>query len=355
MIAAKKRDEFWDYARGLGMILVVLGHTNFIGMKWIYLFHIPLFFIVSGALFSVSSPVSSKVLGKLKRLYLPNLKYGIMFLLLHNLFVSLHLYAGAEHYSVTDYFRGLIKILCWGNEELGGAMWFLRSLFFSYLLYVCYFCIKESDWQTGGKKCRVSLFFCLMVVTCGWIFVNVHSIFSLRTMITIPCIVLPFILFGQWIRKTDFRKRLDKKTCVGLAVFSMALLVPTSWYAHIDLAHLQLPNFVVYYLLGITGFVLVASSNTILSGTKVYHWIVYVGNHSIPILALHFLAFKLVTFIYVCATDNTIDLLSAFPSPDLPDNLFLPLLYALAGVCLPLCLSRWFRFAKKYILHFFNL
>ena len=29
-----KRDNFWDYTRGVGMLLVVLGHTNFVGTSW---------------------------------------------------------------------------------------------------------------------------------------------------------------------------------------------------------------------------------------------------------------------------------------------------------------------------------
>ncbi len=46
-----KRIEWVDIARGIGIILVILGHIG-IGKvgKFIYSFHIPLFFFLSGFL-----------------------------------------------------------------------------------------------------------------------------------------------------------------------------------------------------------------------------------------------------------------------------------------------------------------
>ena len=48
-----KRIEWVDIARGIGIILVILGHIG-IGKvgKFIYSFHIPLFFFLSGFCFS---------------------------------------------------------------------------------------------------------------------------------------------------------------------------------------------------------------------------------------------------------------------------------------------------------------
>lgn len=61
---AERKDIVWlDYARFIGIFLVILGHSlqripdwNSIGMikrsyDYIYLFHMPLFFVISGYLF----------------------------------------------------------------------------------------------------------------------------------------------------------------------------------------------------------------------------------------------------------------------------------------------------------------
>ena len=49
----RKRIDFIDYSKGLGIFFVVFGHVycgNNIVTNWIYSFHMPLFFILSGFL-----------------------------------------------------------------------------------------------------------------------------------------------------------------------------------------------------------------------------------------------------------------------------------------------------------------
>src|SRR5574339_9345 len=56
-----KRIEYLDIARGIGILLVVLGHNDFGALspffhKVIYSFHIPLFFFLSGYFINVATP-----------------------------------------------------------------------------------------------------------------------------------------------------------------------------------------------------------------------------------------------------------------------------------------------------------
>lgn len=54
MVRLKVRDENWDVVKGLGILLVIMGHSNLPATIYygIYAFHMPLFFIVSGIFFS---------------------------------------------------------------------------------------------------------------------------------------------------------------------------------------------------------------------------------------------------------------------------------------------------------------
>ena len=54
MVAPARRLEWVDRARGWGIILVVLGHTSTISAvnSWIYAFHMPVFFWLSGYLYT---------------------------------------------------------------------------------------------------------------------------------------------------------------------------------------------------------------------------------------------------------------------------------------------------------------
>ena len=45
---AKQRDPVIDSMRGIGIVLMVLGHSGFPGTDFIYLFHMALFFMLSG-------------------------------------------------------------------------------------------------------------------------------------------------------------------------------------------------------------------------------------------------------------------------------------------------------------------
>lgn len=182
-----QRDVSLDFVRGMGMILVVLGHTLAVYTDFIYLFHVPVFFIVSGALFKSTGNVRADLYKKWMRLYIPNLKYGIIFLLLHNAFVSWGIYDAANSYETRDYLKATAKILCFGNEEMGGAMWFLRSLFFAYCLFLMYAWMNSRFLKTS---------FVILVLCLGWYMAYTGTLFQLRTFITIPCIIFPFILIG---------------------------------------------------------------------------------------------------------------------------------------------------------------
>ena len=62
---SKKRDNLMPMMSIIGIVLVVLGHSGYAGtniaedcpclFKWIYNFHMPLFFFISGFLFSLTN------------------------------------------------------------------------------------------------------------------------------------------------------------------------------------------------------------------------------------------------------------------------------------------------------------
>ena len=93
MESSTKRLDFIDVAKGIGIILVVLGHCMAYGCQnrlftMIYSFHMPLFFFLSGFLFK-SKDNASFLSGKVKTLLVPMVcfqsinifTYGLLFLL----------------------------------------------------------------------------------------------------------------------------------------------------------------------------------------------------------------------------------------------------------------------------------
>lgn len=97
------KDSSVTIAKGIGIILMVLGHS--IGeygdyltpvRSFIYMFHMPLFFALSGYCFKEKYLTDFKTFAwhKVKGLYFPFVKYGLLFLLLHNVFYHLNIYNG---------------------------------------------------------------------------------------------------------------------------------------------------------------------------------------------------------------------------------------------------------------------
>ena len=81
-------------AKSIGIMLMVLGHTRFSekGIDFIYLFHMPLFFFLSGLCFK-NKYLNDFILFTKRKfigIYLPFLKWTFFFILVHNLFFKLN-------------------------------------------------------------------------------------------------------------------------------------------------------------------------------------------------------------------------------------------------------------------------
>ena len=122
-----KRIDYIDIAKAIGIILVYIGHCD-LNYKsplflWIYSFHMPLFFFISGFLFKFHSQLSYDKIGKILynkaiSLLIPYLFFSIIQSITFILFnIPLH--------------NWIIK--GWGTNPL----WFLPVLFLIEVLHLC--------------------------------------------------------------------------------------------------------------------------------------------------------------------------------------------------------------------------
>ena len=120
--------ELWiDACRGLGILLVLLSHTRPSFMWFLFGFHIPLFFILSGYLYK-DRPDPGAYVKKLFRAYLlPYFFFGLV-----NLVIFLVRMEVAEHVSRQTALHYLGQVLYTGEELPNCApLWFLPALFFA--------------------------------------------------------------------------------------------------------------------------------------------------------------------------------------------------------------------------------
>ena len=150
---AKQRDPVLDSMRGIGIVLMVLGHAGFPGSGFIYLFHMALFFMLSGWFFSPHTGESAHRLARFAKrkvvtLWLPFVAANTVYTMLTNLFLKVNILTGDER--ILDLPGNLVttpvtikdiigRTAHWsvfdGGTQLGGAMWFIQALFQISLLY----------------------------------------------------------------------------------------------------------------------------------------------------------------------------------------------------------------------------
>lgn len=125
----KKRINMYDIAKGIGIILVYLGHVppNIYFRRFIYSFHMPLFFIISGMLLNVNKyDMKGFFISRTKSLMIP----AITFIAFSNIVGFIF---------SREYKPGLPSII-----------WFLFVLYFSELLiFICWKKIKNTKKRTG--------------------------------------------------------------------------------------------------------------------------------------------------------------------------------------------------------------
>lgn len=75
-----ERVEYIDLLRGIGIILMTIGHVGFTVNieKWIYAFHMPLFYCVSGWFFNNHSTITAKIKKLSLKLLVPYFSFGYL-------------------------------------------------------------------------------------------------------------------------------------------------------------------------------------------------------------------------------------------------------------------------------------
>ena len=135
----KKRIEYIDVYRGIGIILMIMGHIYFGKLFdiFIHAFHIPMFFIISGYLFSTKNvDFKEFIMKKSKQLLVPYIVFGVFHLIIYIL-MNLNSIDNITSRTFALFFMPT------NSMPISGALWFLLSLFFADIMY--YFIIKINN------------------------------------------------------------------------------------------------------------------------------------------------------------------------------------------------------------------
>lgn len=132
------RNETIDIARGIAIIMMCIGHAYcpYMLCKFIYMFHMAFFFITSGYFFNKEKSISKPwnfIVKRINGLWIPFVKWGIIFTFLHNVFLDLRLLTPENHYygfKETLWKAFITNTRFIPTEEMMGPYWFFSCLFY---------------------------------------------------------------------------------------------------------------------------------------------------------------------------------------------------------------------------------
>lgn len=134
----KNRIDWIDMAKGYGMLAVIIAHIVTGPLHtWIYTFHMPLFFFLSGYVFSKKASFNEFIVKKAKSLILPYFTLGIPMVAFKVLYDFIF-----NNFSV-DATIELIKAFVLQKRQW--TLWYIACLFFlNVIFYIITKCIKSN-------------------------------------------------------------------------------------------------------------------------------------------------------------------------------------------------------------------
>ncbi len=355
----KKRDPYWDIMKGIGALCIVLGHCAWgLAGKYVYTFHLALFFFVGGFLFKPEHAKDPwRYLGsRFKNLYGKYVLYSFIFILLHNVLLKLNLYSSSasagkwamQEYGINDFLTNLFQALLFGtNETLLEALWFVITL----LMAMCIFCFIQ--FYLGKIKNKTVNIIVSWVVYIALAYVGTYiEMQNLQFTERTQCVIMlvPLVFLGY-----KFREHYDvlKKFVRWWAIIPFALLnhFALKWTGtNIDLSQNMIISPLWFYALSLSGIYVCLGLSQLINMIKPLRWAFSkMGEYSYEIMALHFTAFKAVIWLY-----DTLKGQKAFLKMDLPsfptfmgDRLWY--FYLPAGIILPIAVVAGLRALKRLI------
>ena len=266
-MANKPHLDFLDLAKGIGILLVVLGHGMFPNHFLIDSFHMPMFFILSGITFTPPNKLNTSntkewMLKKIERIFVPYIFFAIV--------------------------SGVIEVAVGRvnpSSPFNSPLWFLQTLFCSLLIYYI------ANMFMSNR--RINVMCVCIAVSAYYIYKYTHIASVLSFAIYRALIAMVFIHIGTLL--SNYYKKEQRRTSaliismVAVWVFMLCLYVSGRYYNVIGLnfhsGSIFAYNIWLPWLLAISGSVSVLYISKLIKSVKPLNWM---GINSLVIMCVHF-------------------------------------------------------------------
>ncbi len=272
-VLSRRRIEWVDVAKGIAIILVCLGHRKQgLGgvLRWLYSFHLPLFFFLSGYTTRYVSYGSFRgfLYKKGKGIVLPYFAISLAYLPVQFLYEVIYR---------KESFQWLHSVRAVLNGGGLGATWFMTALFitnlFGYLIY------KLPSFKHSLTLTIVGIGFLLNRLLDRQLIWNINT----------AMIGLCFFQAGQWLQNDKDRRSFFCKQQVSIFLISASInILIVLLNDRFDMVERRYGNEILFLMAAFSGISAACIGSIWISKTtRIKRILTYLGNNTIPIMVFH--------------------------------------------------------------------
>lgn len=287
----KKRNNYIDLVKGVSIFLVVLGHHKTELTTYIYSFHMPLFFFISGIFHSNYSSYKEFFIKKVKSLLFPYFTFAF------SLF-SFWLIIGRKfgeslirNTPIPIAFNGIFlgtEINNISSMDWGTPIWFLLCLFLVTNLY--YFISK--------LEIKKIILYNVILGVIGY-YLSIHTyknIFSIWHF-DAALVAINFYTLGNLLKNKLLNEKIEKISSFILIIIFLLSIIGNKINGRVDMNSKYYSNIILFYLNAILG---IAFWTIFIKKLKIKNnFLEYIGKNTSIIMAYHQRAFTFIKLILI--------------------------------------------------------
>lgn len=279
------RLNYLDVAKGIAIILVVLGHANFGDnylCNWISSFHMPIFFIVSGILLSFKDnwkdqDMNGIVIKKAKQLLYPYFTFSLLMILYH-------IVVALKNGTYSELRNRILQTICLYGAD---TFWFLSTLFIAEVIFIAIYKYAKKKWiyfliifivsTLGAYALQLEFWNGSRILTVLNGFFNV----IIRSSIAAIFIEVGYLFY----KMRDFIDKYSKYAVILSVILFIANIYICQLNHMVDLHYSKINNFILYYECSvITSLSILIILQYVIKSNKLLE---YYGRNSLIIMSTH--------------------------------------------------------------------
>lgn len=313
----KKRKEEFDILKAIGMLSIIIGHLGITSISNIaYVFHVPLFFLVSGYFFKSRQKLFTKRHTVLLKVYL----FTAVLILAIKILIAIMI----NTQSVLNVIeKGFVAILYgsgnFNNQIFGyaipcvGAIWFLLALFWTDIIYfeIC----RHIDNKFYKFLITFFLFLIGIFTSSQWLPFSIQS----------GLIGVFFVYLGDEFKESGIKYSTPNRFIFISIIMSLLGLWGSFRYGHLSCSTGEFPCVFVNVLGACSTTYLLLYFSRKISKYKIAKYVSFYGQNTIIVLSFHLMELELVPWTFF---------MSIFPNHILGRlvQIFLKIVWSILGI-----------------------